>query len=127
MSRKVSLDNLADEIAKELSNYASGATDATKKCVDKAAKSCKAGIQRDSPAKSGGYKKGWRLKTVENTPFYKSVVVYQAKKPGLTHLLENGHAKRRGGRTRAFPHIKPNEEKAIEDLPRMIEEEISHV
>jgi hypothetical protein len=127
MSRTVSLDNFASAIAEELTEYANGVTEATKKCVDKAAKECKQGIQKDSPVKTGGYKKGWRLKTDQNTPFYKTVIVYQAKKPGLTHLLENGHARRRGGRTRAFPHIKPNEEKAIENLPRMAEEAITRV
>ncbi len=30
-----------------------------------------------------------------------------SRKPGLPHLLEKGHAKIGGGRTRAFPHVKP--------------------
>lgn len=29
-----------------------------------------------------------------------------SRKPGLPHLLEKGHAKIGGGRTRAFPHVK---------------------
>lgn len=30
-----------------------------------------------------------------------------SRKPGLPHLLEKGHAKSGGGRTRAFEHVKP--------------------
>lgn len=30
-----------------------------------------------------------------------------SRKPGMPHLLEKGHAKIGGGRTRAFPHVKP--------------------
>ena len=30
-----------------------------------------------------------------------------SRKPGLPHLLEKGHAKIGGGRTRAYPHVKP--------------------
>ena len=34
----------------------------------------------------------------------------------LTHLLEYGHAKRGGGRTKAQPHIIKGEELAIKEL-----------
>ena len=30
-----------------------------------------------------------------------------SRKPGLPHLLEKGHAKIGGGRTAAYPHVKP--------------------
>lgn len=30
-----------------------------------------------------------------------------SRKPGLPHLLEKGHAKIGGGRTGAYPHVKP--------------------
>lgn len=36
-----------------------------------------------------------------------------SKKPGLPHLLEKGHAKIGGGRTRAFPHVKPAAQRAF--------------
>ena len=44
------------------------------------------------------------------------LTVYSPKKYQLAHLLEKGHAKRGGGRTKAMPHIAPAEENAVKEL-----------
>ena len=51
-------------------------------------------------------------------------IVVHSKRYQLTHLLEFGHAKRGGGRTRAFPHIAPVEQAGIEQLTRDIERDL---
>lgn len=57
---------------------------------------------------NGGEKfnKGWTAKT-ETNRIGSSTTVYNSTQPGLAHLLEFGHAKRNGGRTKAFNFIAP--------------------
>jgi hypothetical protein len=45
-----------------------------------------------------------------------SVAVHNKRHYQLAHLLENGHALRQGGSTRAFTHIAPIAEKSEEQL-----------
>lgn len=61
------------------------------------------------PGRGGGrYKRGWRVKRRE-VGILASYVVFNGSRPGLTHLLENGHVAKNQygtwGRVRAIPHI----------------------
>lgn len=72
------------------------------------------------------YAKGWSMRTNEY-----GVTIYNRKQPGLTFLLEFGHDVirdgRKVGRTKAHPHIKPAEEKAIIDFEETIIREMEAV
>ncbi|QOP54938.1 HK97 gp10 family phage protein [Lacticaseibacillus paracasei] len=54
------------------------------------------------------------------------MIVHNAKHYQLTHLLEFGHATRDGGRTRAYPHIKPASNDAAKEFEDKIKDVINH-
>jgi len=106
-----------------LEDYAKLTTESMKAAVDKAGKTIRDEIKAGAPVRSGKYAKSWTVKTTGESAVTKEVTVY-SRIPGLPHLLEHGHAKRNGGRTRAVVHIAPAEEKGIEQFERDIEEAI---
>ena len=121
MGMKVSTDGLADAVAKELAEYSRLTTATMKKAVDKAGKNVRDRIKSGAPVKTGKYAKSWRARKTKETSTALAVTVYSPSRYMLAHLLEHGHAKRNGGRTRAFPHIAPAEEAGVEQLERDIE------
>lgn len=112
----VKIDNLASEIMKGLTEYKDLATSDMKSAVRKAGKSVKRDIQENAPKKTGAYSKSWTVKTTKETSESLELTVYSPRKYQLAHLLEKGHAKRGGGRTKAVPHIAPAEESAVREL-----------
>ena len=126
MSETVSVDGLADAIMQNLQEYTQEITEGIKSAEDITAKECKENLEEDSPVgATGKYKKGWKVMVAYESTMEKRTVIHN-KEYRLTHLLENGHAKRSGGRTRAFPHIKKNEEKANAAFEQRVEEVIKN-
>ena len=120
----VRVDQLADAVMKGLEDYAKLATDDLKKDVQKAGKKVKEQIKSTAPKRTGKYAKSWAVKKMRETSDSIQVVVHSRNRYQLTHLLEFGHAKRGGGRTRAFPHIEPAEQAGMEQLMRDIENDL---
>ena len=122
MSDTVSIDGLADAISDTLQQYSDAVIDGVKKAEDVTAKECRENLEADSPVgATGKYKKGWKVTVTKDTPLEKHTVIHN-KEYRLTHLLEDGHATRNGGRTKAEPHIKKNEEKANAAFEKRVEE-----
>ena len=96
-----SIDDMAAEIMRGLTEYADLADTAMKAAVKKTATSVKKEISANAP-------------TVHSKDRYQ-----------LAHLLEKGHAKRNGGRVSGKPHIAPAEAHGEEMLTQLIEEALS--
>ena len=116
MSQKVSVDALADAVMQQLDEYNELATDEMKKAVKKAGKTVKEEINASAPVRTGRYAKSWTSRTTAESSTDIEVTVYSPSRYMLAHLLENGHAKRGGGRVRAIPHIAPAEEVGEQQL-----------
>lgn len=84
-------------------------------------------LQDTSPKKTGRYARGW---TVQSDFDSKTYTVYNAAKPSLTHLLENGHLRRNQfgtyGRVDGIPHIKPAEEWANAEVLKRLESRLNN-
>ena len=113
---EVKIKDLASEVLKGLTEYKDLVTDDMKTAVRKAGKSVKNDIRANAPKKTGAYSKSWTVKTTKETSESLELTVCSPSKYQLAHLLEKGHAKRNGGRTKAIPHIAPAEKKAVNEL-----------
>ncbi len=114
-----SIDNLAREITRELQRYENIVEEDLETAKEEVANDLVDELEQKSPKNTGKYRKGWRKKKDGN-----AIVVYNALKPQLTHLLEKGHAKANGGRVPAKVHIAPAEEKAINEFLERVERAI---
>lgn len=118
----ISIEQMADAIIQELSSYTVEIAEEVKAAADETAKELLDNIKADAPEDTGAYKKHMAVKTTRENDFEK-VNTWYVKAPysGLPHLLERGHAKQNGGRTKAFPHIEKNEEKAQQAFTERVE------
>ena len=121
MAERVSVDQMAQTIMDGLLEYADLATEDMKAAVKKAGNKAKSDVQAGAPVDTGKYKKSWTVKTTKENANALEVTVHSKNRYQLAHLLEFGHAKRNGGRTRAFPHIASAEAAAAELLEQEVE------
>lgn len=114
-------DAITVQMQQIMGEYQVKVQDTSRKACKKVARNLARTLRNTSPRKSGEYASGWRSKQ-EDADTY---VVYNAKKPGLTHLLEKSHviANQYGtyGRSTPQPHIKPAADAAQEELLAEIE------
>lgn len=88
--------------------------------VEKVAKQAEEKLHSAGDFGGTKYKKSWTSQVSRGRTEVEATV-YNAKHYQLTHLLEFGHAKQNGGRTREFPHIAPINDWAQEEVEKEIE------
>lgn len=116
-----SIDDMAAEIMRGLTEYADLADSAMKAAVKKTATSVKKEISANAPKRTGRYAKSWTTKKTKENSHTLEMTVHSKDRYQIAHLLEHGHAKRGGGRVAAIPHIAPAEANGEVLLTELIE------
>jgi hypothetical protein len=122
--RGIKIGQLDAEIRKNLKIYGKDVTDQIKEACDEVTEEMAKRIKDDARAQdfhNNDYIKAMKTKTHVNFTLRK-INMWYLQKPYYrdAHLLEYGHAKVGGGRTRAFPHIKKNEEWAKKEFEERV-------
>lgn len=117
----IKADELAEAIGEELDAYFEEVSEDVKAAVQSTAAECVAEIKRLSPKRTKKYSRSWITSEVVNQRGTIKIIVHNKRHYRLTHLLENGHAKKNGGRVEAIPHIAPAEKNAEINLLKKVE------
>lgn len=120
---------LKNEIKVALYDYQQDVQESMINAINKEAQKTVTRLKKTSPQgegeKAGEYAKGWRKTKPEKTNRVGGVKVEIYNEVyRLTHLLENGHALRQGGRSPAIPHIAPAQEEFDRNITAELEKEM---
>lgn len=125
MALVVKVDEFSETISKYLAQYSANAKVVLDETIREVSLETKKKVKSGAPVRTGNYRKSWSIK--QDTGRLTSAAVVYAKAPHyrLTHLLENGHAKRGGGRVAPKVHITPAnnwaQEEAVDRFVRKME------
>jgi hypothetical protein len=128
VSKIVGIGELEDAVAELMEEYGDKATEAIREAAPPVGREARKQLEATSPR--GGHRRhyadGWTVRT-ETTRDGISVIVHNRTKPGLTHLLEYGHALRNGGRSGEFPHIAAVNDAAQKAFVRAVTEKLEEI
>ncbi len=121
MKEIVDIEGLTAVLLQKYSEYTNDKCEKAAEITKQTGKEMVKAIKDDSPVKTGEYRDGWTAE-IEQGKGYTKITGKNKKKPKLTHLLQNGHAKTKGGRVPGVDHISKNEKKYNELLLERVEE-----
>lgn len=127
MAKKTTIEKLDAAIAETLEEYSNELMDGIRASTEAVAKAGAAAVRATSRSSFDGkaYASGWTYR-VEEGRLYSEGTIYNKEHYQLAHLLEHGHALRRGGRSigKGFvdgrEHIKPVEEEIAEKFEKKV-------
>jgi hypothetical protein len=107
-------EKLAAEIQKQMKEYNKEVRETVWDIAMEVSGEAVQRLKAESPKREGTYAKSWVRSSTK-----KGIIVHsRAPEYRLTHLLEKGHALRRGGRkfgeAKAYPHIEKVEKECVE-------------
>ena len=107
----ISADQFATVLDGAIRAHMAVAEEATEEDIQATADSVVKDLKDTSPRQTGKYAKGWTSDMHHDAAGSPYVRIHNAKKPGLTHLLEHGH----GGPApaKAHPHIEAAYERGV--------------
>lgn len=115
MAKNTSIDQLNAEIVKAVKEYTGSVSEGIEKIIDDTAKKVLKDIKINAPRDTGDYAKGLGITKQDNSTGVKRII-WNKKYGWKVHLLEFGHAKRRGGRVAGKAHFRPAYDKHVVNL-----------
>lgn len=123
------VNNLADAITAELKSFSEKLDSEIESIADQVAGEVNDEIKSHITfnQRTGKYVRSFRIKKLYSDQKFNHSRIWFVAAPHyrLTHLLENGHALRNGGRARAFPHIIFGEKLAQERMTELCEKAVT--
>lgn len=120
--------DLQAQVEALLNQYGKQCSEVVNEAVHEVSKEALKKLKKESPKRTGRYKKGWKVKKNDDK-FSANDILYgkEASTYAIAHLLEHGHATRNGGRTAPIPHVKNVEEWAQKALVDTVEKKLKEV
>ena len=116
--------DLEKAVSDILAEYSVDVSKAAETAITAVTKEATKKLKQSAPRRTGKYAKGWTSKVDKGFMTVEAVVYGKTGTYQLAHLLENGHAKRGGGRTAPVVHIAPVEEWAVSEVQKRIKEQL---
>lgn len=121
MAKTVTAKDFAPSLSATLQYYDTAMQEQIQKEFDDEAKQLKKDIIATSPARTGKYKKGWRLVKKNEGTFKCVVIVHNKPRYNVVHLVEHGRGAKSIG---ARPHVLAAQEKHVDALIKRIDDVI---